>query len=120
MSPIYRVFALLVLVIVTMACGAADPPPITDDRTTTIVAQLEMADAARDEFVTWDDQRRAALAGDELAQYMARRMVVTDALESSYRALAVAATQDDELSLEDAEIATSTLVERVSKFTAGP
>lgn len=89
------------LLAVTSACSSSQ-------RGKTIHATLVAVNAARDGFAAWDRQHQqdlvaAATFKDEaraaVDAYRARRELVVASFEVAYRAIAVAATQSDEISL---------------------
>ena len=112
---------LLLVVLALAACGASA-------RQKTIQGALVGVNAARDGFITWDSQHQLSIvekatsreeAELALKDYRTRREVVKEAFEVAYRALAVAATQTDELSLHAALAASDKLVDAVKKLTGG-
>src|SRR5262245_61817570 len=100
--------ALVMLVLALAACGASQR---RDAIKTTVVA----LNAAVDGFATWDDQHqteivakaeKGILTKDEtkraLEDYRKQRENVVKAIVIAYRAIAVASTQTDGLSLDKA------------------
>lgn len=99
---------LLACCMVVATVGAACGP---NKRAQTITVALTSVNAARDGFLAWDASHQKALvdsatsreeAEASVAHYYERRKPVTDMLVLVYRALAVAATQNDEYSLSAA------------------
>lgn len=103
-----RAFTAVVLILALVACGA-------NQRRDTIRTTLVAFNAARDGFLEWDDRRQnevtsAAEAGKltttearkQLDAYRIAREPVEKAIVLAYRALAMAATQEDQLSLDAA------------------
>jgi hypothetical protein len=100
--------ALLVVVAMFAMLLIATPACSSSTRGKTIHATLVAVNAARDGFVSWDRQHQqdlvaAATFKDEarasIDVYRTRRELVVASFEVVYRAIAVAATQSDEISL---------------------
>jgi hypothetical protein len=103
---------------VTSACTA-------DQRRDTLRASLTGVNAARDGFVAWDASHQQQLvaeattlgAGEEaLKSYRASREKVRDGFVLAYQALAVAATQTDDPSLQAALARAGDLIAAVKAF----
>lgn len=99
---------VLACFVAVVAVGTACGP---NKRAQTITTALTTVNAARDGFLAWDSSHQKALvdsatsreeAEASVAHYYERRKPVTDLLVLVYRALAVAATQNDEYSLSAA------------------
>jgi hypothetical protein len=101
-APASLVIGLLLAVLV--GCGA-------NYRQRTVKASVQSVNAARDGFVKWDlsiqlEIVKQAASRDEaeykLKAYRTARLFVLDLFEAVYRALAVAATETDAASLNEA------------------
>ena len=97
-------FVMCLMVLVASSCTP-------NKRTKTLHATLVAVNAARDGFTAWDREHQASLArtlpsreaiDQALDAYHAKRRPVVDSFEVAYRALAVAATQTDDMSLKTA------------------
>lgn len=97
-----------------------------NERLTTIHASIVAVDTARDEFVKWDLDHQHGLideskahgetrdqAAAKLDAYVLKRQVVVDGFRIVYRALALASTQTDELSLTAAKVEIAKLLESI-------
>lgn len=99
-----------------------------NQRVDTIHTTLLAVNSARDGFTAWDAQHQQALvaaattreaAEQTVASYHDSRRPVVDGFEVAYRALAVAATQTDELSLSAALTTASELIDKVRSMIGG-
>jgi hypothetical protein len=99
-----------------------------NQRVDTIHTTLIGVNSARDGFTAWDRQHQQALvtaaatreaAEQSIASYRDTRSHVVDGFEVTYRALAVAATQTDELSLTAALSTANDLIEKVRSMIGG-
>jgi hypothetical protein len=102
-----RFLPYVLLVGVLVSCAASQ-------RESTIKAALVTADATRDAFLAYDSDQQTAIVAKatslddgraQLAAYRARRAKVQDALDVTYRAIAVAVTLNDVRSLETLQAA---------------
>jgi|SRR5262245_11266851 len=112
------------LVMVLLAMASCTRGQRVDTIHTTLVAVT----SARDGFTAWDRQHQLALvsaastreeAEASVSSYHASRAIVIDGFEFAYRALAVAATQTDELSLRAAVGAADDLIAKVRAMMGG-
>jgi hypothetical protein len=87
----------LVAIVSTPSCGGAG---VTEKAARSITTALEATNAARDQFVKWDEQHQLAIvdrastregAEAELAAYREKRQKVTRAFAVAYSAIASAA-----------------------------
>jgi hypothetical protein len=113
--------AILVLATLCALAGACTK----NERTDTLRASLIAVNAARDGFTTWDRQHQQALAESAttreageaaLERYREQRKPVISGFEVAYRALAVAATQTDDPSLQRALAGSKDLVDAVKQL----
>jgi hypothetical protein len=125
-SPVIAYFAAIVCFILcatsTMsACGQGQ-------RKDTLRASLTAVNAARKGFLDWDRDHQKAIvdratsrqeAEEHLADYQATQGKIADWFVAAYQALAVASTQNDELSLSAAVRASGDLVDAVTKILKG-
>ncbi len=114
------VFAACLTVTQGLGCGS-------NSRTTAIQTSLVAVNAARDGFVAYDRQHQidiadAATSKEEakaqLQAYRKDRELLLHSFEVVYRALAIAATQNDAPSLTDAVRQATALAESIKKLTA--
>jgi hypothetical protein len=96
-----------------------------NERIETLHASLLTVNAARDGFVAWDLPHQTAIVeaatsheqgAAALAAYQAKRKPVVDGFEVAYRAIALAATQTDDLSLQAALATAGDLIAAVKKL----
>lgn len=118
------------LLLVTLLGGAAlagSTGCTSSQRIDTIRNSLVAVNAARDGFTAWDGQhqrdlvKRAATrveAEAAIAAYHQGRQPVLDGFELAYRLLALAATQNDDPSLNAALLQVSTIVDLVKRLTS--
>lgn len=94
---------LLVALVLAAACGASQ-------RERTIKTTLAAVNEARTAFVVFDRAAQSAIVAtaktydggvEDLRAYRAKREIVVDAFAFAYRAIATAATLNDERSLTD-------------------
>lgn len=94
-------------------------------RNETIHGSLSVLDVAYDKFVDWNATHVLEIATiattreeaeKALADYEAKRKPVQDGTNLAYRALALAATQSDEISLKRALQMASDLVDAIDKI----
>jgi hypothetical protein len=97
-------------------------------RTDTLRTSLISLNAARDGFTSWDREHQQQIVDqsasrDEalkaLETYRDRRKTVADGFEVAYRALALAATQTDDPSLNAALASSRDLVDAVKALIGG-
>lgn len=97
-------------------------------RSDTIRASLIAVNAVRDGFVAWDHAQQALLvdhaaskeeARAALNAYRDKRSDIVTGFEVAYRALAVAATQNDEVSLKAALAESAELINEVRILIGG-
>jgi hypothetical protein len=114
--------ALLLLFISSVSCAK-------NKRNDSLRQAVIAVNAARDGFTQWDLEYRKGIidkatsraeAEGALAKYDERKKPVVNGIEFAYRALAVAATQTDEPSLQDALTAASELVDSFKKLMGDP
>ncbi len=95
-------------------------------RKDTLRATVISVNAARDGFTTWDGEHQQRIvevstsreaAETSLHEYRDKRSTVINAVEVTYRALAMAATQSDDLSLKAALTKASELIDAINKLT---
>lgn len=112
--------ALLVLVFLT-GCGA-------HQRESTIKAALVTVDASRETFLAYDATEQADIVAHatspeagraELTKYRDKRGTVEKTLEGAYRAIALAATLNDDHSMNGLTAAVLQVVEAVGSLTGG-
>jgi nitrogen fixation/metabolism regulation signal transduction histidine kinase len=117
-------------VFLSLICGALFMTSVMSacsktQRTDTIHASLIALNAARDGLTEWDRVHQHDIidtsktreeATTTLAAYRARRDSVVAGFEVAYRALALAATQNDDPSLHAALLAATTIVESVKSL----
>lgn len=120
--PIY--FVLLTALLLIVGCTSCT----RNERLGTIHTSVIAVNAAKDGFVAWDRLHQQAIADQAaskeealstLAAYHERRKPVVNTFEVAYQALAVAATQIDELSLKAALTSAATLIDDIRTLTAG-
>lgn len=94
-------------------------------RTDTLHAALVSVNAARDGFIAWDREHQQTIvdqastkedAFKALESYRTARQPVMDSFEVAYRALALAATQTDDPSLQAALALSGDLIDAVKKL----
>jgi hypothetical protein len=114
--------------------GVSGLPPMLggcggNQRQKTLRASLVIVDAARDGFVSWDATRQtkiveAATSREEgqakLDAYREQRKLIVEGFALVYRALASAATQNDDPSLKAAVRDATKLVEQVEALKGAP
>lgn len=95
-------------------------------RKDTLHATLLSVNAARDGFTAWDSdhQQRIVETADSrevaetsLSDYRAKRTPVINGFELTYRVIAMAATQSDEVSLKAALAKAGELIDAINKLT---
>lgn len=123
-SPMLSLFFLLFIGIVMAApaCSSANK------RTKTLQTTVTAVNAARDGFFAWDRQHLIAIVKNSSSRddalvterlYAERKKLVIDSFEVAYRALAVAATQADDLSFRAAMASAAELLDAIKKLTGG-
>jgi hypothetical protein len=119
--PRPRLAHLAILALLCALVGACTK----SERTDTLRASLIAVNAARDGFTSWDRQHQqgiveAATSRDAvqaaLEHYREQRTPVVSGFEMAYRALAVAATQTDDPSLQRALASSSQLIDAVKQL----
>lgn len=125
-APVGYIFlsTVCLMLFVTMTMSACSRNQRVDTIHTTLIA----VNSARDGFTAWDRQHQQALvaaatsreaAEQSVASYHDNRRPVVDGFEVTYRALAVAATQTDEISLSAAITTANDLIEKVRSMIGG-
>lgn len=110
--------SLFILIVLSLAaCGS-------NQRQETLHSALVAANVARDGFAAWDLAHQKQIvekatsreqAEAELAAYRAKRDGIIARFEEAYRAIAVAATQDDKASLDIAKDLGAKLIKDLAK-----
>lgn len=122
--PAAPIGSYLVMFLVCMITTISLLACTQDQRQSTIRNTLVTVNAARDGFTTWDRSQQDQIVKDatsreegvaKLTAYRAERADVVADFEIVYRALAVAATQVDELSLKNAQAAASELIAAIDR-----
>lgn len=112
----------LILMVAVPSCSG------TTQRTKTLQTTLVAVNAARDGFVAWDRQHQHELVEKATSKddallaidaYHKKREPITSSFEVVYRAVAVAATQTDEVSLKAALAKAGELYDALKKLTGG-
>jgi DNA/RNA-binding domain of Phe-tRNA-synthetase-like protein len=112
------------MLFVGMTMSACD----RSQRVDTIHSTLIAVNAARDGFTAWDRQHQQTLvaaavtretAEQSVSSYRDGRRHVVDGFEVTYRALAVAATQTDDVSLSAALTTATELIDKISDMIGG-
>lgn len=125
-SPLPSVFATLVCVAL-MGC-LLQSACTKSQRVDTLHASLVSLNAARDGFTSWDREHQQQIvdqatnrddAVNALESYRDRRKPVAESFEVAYRALALAATQTDDPSLNAALASSRDLVDAVKALIGG-
>jgi hypothetical protein len=125
-APVSSLFfaTVCLMLFVSMTVAACSRNQRVDTIHTTLIA----VNSARDGFTAWDRQHQQALvaaaatreaAEQSVASYQDNRRPVVDGFEVTYRALAVAATQTDEISLSAALSTANDLIEKVRSMIGG-
>lgn len=98
-------------------------------RQKTLRASLVAVDAARDGFVEWDKQHQLQIVEKatskeegraKLDEYRTNREPIITGFEVVYRAIALAATREDDASLRDALDRAEKLFQAVTRLKGGP
>lgn len=117
-------FVSLFLVMIAITPGCSGPTK----RTRTLQTTLTAVNAARDGFVAWDRQHQHELvekattkdaANQAIDAYHKKREPITTSFEIVYRAVAMAATQTDELSMQAALAKAGELYDAIKKLMGG-
>lgn len=96
-----------------------------NERVSTLHATIIAVNAARDGFTAWDRDHQQSLvtaattredAEKAIAEYRVAQTKIVSGFEVAYRALAVAATQTDDLSLKAALTAAAELLDAIQKL----
>lgn len=114
-NPIVNKLIVLFTLLALASCGASQ-------REQTIASVLAATDAARDGFITWDKAHQISIvngstsetdAKAKLESYRSSRAKIVEAFEGMYRAIAIAASLNDDTSVANlikmAELAKQTL-----------
>lgn len=117
--------AILSLSLICMAMMISSISCTKNERIETLHASLIAVNSARDGFVAWDLPHQQAIVeaatsheqgAAALAAYQAKRKPVVDGFEVAYRAIALAATQTDDLSLQAALATAGDLIAAVKRL----
>lgn len=121
-------FTLYLLLAMVCFALAATSGCTKNDRVDTLHATLVAVNAANDGFDTWDDQHQQELvaasktraeAEASVAAYQSKKAPILKVRDAVYKAIALAATQTDKLSLDAAITQAADMVTAIKNLMGG-
>lgn len=127
-SPRSSWITILAVLAVFLSCGVVLGCSVSQ-RQKTLRAGLVAVDATRDGFIEWDAQHQLRIVEEaaskeeahaKLESYRTKRLKVSTLFESVYRAIAAAATNEDDTSFQKANELIRSVLAEVKNLRGGP